>query len=241
MIHRLACTLALLALLAPPPARAAGTTETLLSRVERATRLESRGDLSGALDELDAARADLIRRINLRLQDEPIAITGAALCRQASRAGDPIPFGAPPEPGKEICLVVEASGFNVAAHPSGGFVHHVTLEGKVVDAKGRETLAFGPIRQFVNDPVFSTRTRLVKYLRIPKETPRGDYRLRFAVADQLTGEPAATGEISFRVGKVITLGPFDPEPSAPKPVKVNPPVRLPEFEPDGEPEVETGE
>jgi hypothetical protein len=47
--------------------------------------------------------------------------------------------------------------------------------------------------------------------------------------------------VAFRVGKVITLGPFGKEPPAPKPVRVNPPAKLPEFEPDGVPEVETGE
>ncbi len=242
MMFRVGILALFLACLVQGPASAyPGTAEAFLASLEAAREFEGRGELSAALEHLDAARADLIRRINVRLQEEPVAIAGALLCRQTNRAGEPIPFSAPPEPGKEICLVVEATGFNVATHPSGGFVHHVTLEGAVVDAKGRETLRFGPVRQFVNAPEFRTRTRLVKYLKIPKESPRGEYRVTFAVADALEGGAPATGEVAFRVGKVIDLGPFGREPPAPKPAREAPPVRLPEFEPDGEPVVETGD
>lgn len=219
---------------APARALPRGTEETLLAQLTRAAELDGKRDYLAALETLDRARAELIRKIHFQVQAAPLALRAARLCRQVTRGGEPVPFLKPPEPGDDLCLQVEVGGFNVASRPRGGYVYHVTLAGALLDAKGKEILSFGPVRQFNGVEEFLTHTSLVKYVTIPKDLPHGDYRVAFTAEDCLAERKSLTGEVAFKVGRTIAL--------PGEPVKVLPGASGAPAELDGagEVEVETG-
>lgn len=200
----------------------AGTAETPLVQLGKVAALDEKKDYVEALEALDRYRTGLIRRINDRTQASPLVLRAARLCRQVTRGGEAIPFLKPPLPGTDLCLMVEVGGFNVATHPHGGYIYHVTLEGALRDLKGADLAKFGPVRQFNGTPEFLTKTVFAKYIPIPKGLAHGRYRVCFEVTDLLAGSKRLTGEVALAVGDVIDLPAGPPSPSPAPPPEVDP-------------------
>lgn len=222
-------------------AKPSGTVETLLETLERVRARDGARDYVGALEALDRARAELVRKAHFQIRAAPLSLLSATLCKQVTRSGEPVPFLAPPRPGDELCLQVTIGGFNVAVRPRGGFVYHITLEGRLVGPGGREILSFGPVRQFNGVEEFLTRASLVKYVKIPENIPRGEYRLLFEAADQIGAGKRLTGEVSFRMGSSLELAPPPVPPVQVLPGASGVPPLPQDMDGAGEVEVETGE